>query len=322
MLISINIPKNSKYLLIFMGLELGRNYIVRTNNQFCYDNHSFLNALSFLFLFFFYLWEKILSKKDNKKEKSTINNNYLIKRIILIISYLMFYVIDNYIFNLRNNEFFIIEHFNMLFFLFVLIELIFFKKYIYSHHIISIIITFIILIYYRCINDFKFTYLYIILQSYTNCFCFLLIKYISTKYFINVFLLGSLMGIPGLIQFYRSSFFKDIKEENILIYVLLFILFVFHNFIYCVVIFKIGVIVAIIPNSIVSFITEIIKGKLPISEIILIVLFFISCLIYLEILELKFWGLNKNITKNIIERGTDEINLDLRMSEDSLISNP
>jgi hypothetical protein len=130
------------------------------------------------------------------------------------------------------------------------------------------------------------------------------------------------MGIPGLIQFYRSSFFKDIKEENILIYVLLFILFVFHNFIYCVVIFKIGVIVAIIPNSIFSFVTEIIRRKLPIYEIVLIVLFFISCLIYLEILELKFWGLNKNITKNIIERGTDEINLDLRMSEDSLISNP
>ena len=201
-----------------------------------------------------------------------------------------------------------------------MIELIFFKKYIYSHHIISIIIPFIILIYYRCINDFKFTYFFI-LQCYCNCFCFLLIKYISTKYFINIYLLGSLIGIPGLIQFYTSSFFKDIKE-NILFYVLLFILFVFHNYIYCVVIFKIGVIVAIIPNSIVSFITQIIKGKLPISEIILIVLFFISCLIYLEILELKFWGLNKNITKNIIKRGNDEMNIDLRMSDASISSIP
>ena len=236
----------------------------------------------------------------------------------------MFYVIYNYISNLRNNEFFIIEHFNMLFFLFVLIELIFFKKYIYSHHIISIIIPFIILIYYRWMKDIKSTYFFI-LQCYCNCFCFLLIKYISTKYFINIYLLGSLIGIPGLIQFYRSSFFKDIKE-NRLICVLLFILFVFHNYIYCVVIFKIGVIVAIIPNSIVSFITqiitEIIKGKPSISEIILIVLFFISCLIYLKILEFKFWSLNKNITKNIIERGTDEMNIDLTMSEDSLISNP
>ena len=321
MLISINIPKDSKYLLFFMFLNFCLDYIQKEYTQLYLNNYHFLHSLSLLFLFFFYLWEKILSKKDNKKEKSTINNNYLIKRIILIISYLMFYMIYNYIFNLRNNEFFVIEHFNTLFFLFVLIELIFFKKYIYSHHIISIIITFIIVIYYRCINDFKFTYLYFILQCYCNCFCFLLIKYISTKYFINIYLLGSLIGIPGLIQFYKTSFFKEIKE-NILFYVLLFILFVFHNFIYCVVIFKIGVIVAIIPNSIVSFITETIKRKTPTHEIVLIVLFFISCLIYLEILELKFWGLNKNITKNIIERGKDEINIDLRMSDASLTSNP
>ena len=101
-----------------------------------------------------------------------------------------------------------------------------------------------------------------------------------------------------------------------------FFLLVFNNFIYFVVIFKIGVIVAIIPNSIASFITEIIIIKTSIHEIILIVLFFISCLIYLEILELKFWGLNKNITKNIIKRGNDEMNIDLRMSVDSLSSNP
>ena len=320
MLISINIPKDSIYLLFFMVLNFGLDYIQKEYMELYHNNYHFLHSLSLLFLFFFYLWEKNLSKKDNKEEKSNINNNYLIKRIILIISYLMFYIIYNYISKFTINKLSVIEHYNVVFLLLVLIELIFFKKYIYSHHIISIIITFIILIYYRRMKDFKSTYFFI-LQYYCNCFCFLLIKYISTKYFINIYLLGSLIGIPGLIQFYRSSFFKDIKE-NRLICVLLFILFVFHNYIYCLVIFKIGVIVAIIPNSIVSFITEIIKGKLPISEIILIVLFFISCLIYLEILELKFWGLNKNITKNIIERGTDEMNIDLTMSEDSLISNP
>ena len=320
MLISINIPKDSIYLLFFMVLNFGLDYIQKEYMELYHNNYHFLHSLSLLFLFFFYLWEKNLSKKDNIEEKSTINHNYLIKRIILIITCLMFYVIYNYISNLRNNDFFIIEYFNMQFFLFVLIELIFFKKYIYSHHIISIIIPFIILIYYRWMKDIKSTYFFI-LQCYCNCFCFLLIKYISTKYFINIYLLGSLIGIPGLIQFYRSSFFKDIKE-NRLICVLLFILFVFHNYIYCLVIFKIGVIVAIIPNSIVSFITEIIKGKLPISEIMLIVLFFISCLIYLEILELKFWGLNKNITKNIVKRGKDEININLRTYDASITSNP
>ena len=316
MMISINIPKDTKYLLIFMVLNFGLDYIQKEYIQLYLNNYHFLHSLSLLFLFFFYLWEENLSKKDNKKDKSTINNNYLIKRIILIISYLMFYVIYNFIFKFTIDEFSLIEHYNVVFFLLVFIELIFFKKYIYSHHIISIIIIFIIVIYFRCINDFKFTYLYFILQCYCNCFCFLLIKYISTKYFINIYLLGSLIGIPGLIQFYRSSFFKDIKE-NTLICVLLFILLVFHNFIYFVVIFKIGVIVAIIPKSIASL--EIIIRKSP--EIVLIVLFFISCLIYLEILELKFWGLNKNITKNIIKRGNDEMNIDLTISDASITSN-
>ncbi len=320
MLISINIPKDSIYLLFFMVLNFGLDYIQKEYMELYHNNYHFLHSLSLLFLFFFYLWEKNLSKKDNKEEKSTINNNYLIKRIILIISFLMFYIIYNYISKFTIDELSVIEHYNVVFLLLVLIELIFFKKYIYSHHIISIIIPFIILIYYRRMKDFKSTYFFI-LQYYCRCFCFLLIKYISTKYFINIYLLGSLIGIPGLIQFYKSSFFKDIKE-NILICVIYFFLLVFHNFIYFVVIFKIGVIVAIIPNSIVSFITEIIKGKLPISEIILIVLFFISCLIYLEILELKFWGLNKNITKNIIKRGKDEININLRMSDVILTSNP
>ena len=161
MLISINIPKNSKYLLIFMVIQLGRDYIQNTYYQFHHDNYLFLRSLSFLFLVFFYLWEKILSKKDNKKEKSTINNNYLIKRIILIISYLMFYIIHNYIFKFTI-EFSLIQHFNMQFFLLVLIELIFFKKYIYSHHIISIIIPFIIVIYYRWMKAFKITYFFIL----------------------------------------------------------------------------------------------------------------------------------------------------------------
>ena len=129
------------------------------------------------------------------------------------------------------------------------------------------------------------------------------------------------MGISGLIQSNRSSFFKDIKE-NILICVIYFILLLFHNFIYCAVIFKIGVIVSILPNSIVSFITQTIKGKPSIYEIVLIVLFFISCLIYLEILELKFWDLNKNITKNIVKRGKDEININLRTYDASITSNP
>jgi hypothetical protein len=198
-----------------------------------------------------------------------------------------------------------------------------FERNIYSHQLVSIfmdIITLIISLFFKQkINILKI--ILFIIGSYTYCFSFVLIKYINTIYFINIYLLGSLIGIPGLIQFYRSSFFKDINE-HILICVLLFILLVFHNFIYFVVIFKIGVIVAIIPKSIVSFITEIIKGKPPIYEIILIVLFFISCLIYLEILELKFWGLNKNITKNIIKRGNDEMNIDLTMSVDSITSIP
>ena len=177
MLISLNIPKDSIYLLFFMVLNFGLDYIQKEYMELYHNNYHFLHSLSLLFLFFFYLWEKNLSKKDNKEEKSNINNNYLIKRIILIISYLMFYIIYNYLSKFTIDELSVIEHYNVVFLLLVFIELIFFKKYIYSHHIISIIIPFIILIYFRWMKDFKSTYFFI-LQYYCNCFCFLLIKYI------------------------------------------------------------------------------------------------------------------------------------------------
>ena len=66
MLISINIPKDSKYLLIFMVLNFGLDYI---QNQFYLDNLQFLNSLSFLFLFFFIFEKKIYRKKTIKKKK-------------------------------------------------------------------------------------------------------------------------------------------------------------------------------------------------------------------------------------------------------------
>lgn len=47
------------------------------------------------------------------------------------------------------------------------------------------------------------------------------------------------------------------------------------------------------------------------SIFILIVLSIFSSLIYLEILELDFWNLNKNIRNNISKRGEDEVILNV-----------
>ena len=43
-------------------------------------------------------------------------------------------------------------------------------------------------------------------------------------------------------------------------------------------------------------------------------------MIYLEIIQLNFCGFNKNVKKNIIKRGENEL-INLSMSEKSLISN-
>ena len=91
----------------------------------------------------------------------------------------------------------------------MLIEIIIFKKEFYSHQIISFII-FIILYFYTFYQQFKLFYILDILQYYSYSLSLNLIKYINTKYFINIYLLASIHGITVLIalliQNYKSLF--------------------------------------------------------------------------------------------------------------------
>ena len=67
----------------------------------------------------------------------------------------------------------------------ILIEIIIFKKEFYSHQIISLII-FIILYVYIFYRQFKLSYILDILQYYSYSLSLNVIKYIKSKYFINI----------------------------------------------------------------------------------------------------------------------------------------
>ena len=72
MLISINIPKDSIYLLFFMVLNFGLDYIQKEYMELYHNNYHFLHSLSLLFLFFFIFGKKIYRKKTIKKKKVTL----------------------------------------------------------------------------------------------------------------------------------------------------------------------------------------------------------------------------------------------------------
>ena len=89
--------------------------------------------------------------------------------------------------------------------LYILLEKIIFNKYFYSHQMISINIICIILIYYHILNiiqsKFNLSYILFILSKYSYTFILVLIKYLNTNFFINIYLLGSIFGFFGLIHF-------------------------------------------------------------------------------------------------------------------------
>ena len=90
-----------------------------------------------------------------------------------------------------------------------LLKLFFFQKNFYSHHFISIIIVILLIIFIRLNSKIKVYYIILILKFYSFSFNLLLIKYINTKYFVNIYLLGSIIGLSTVIQ--EIVYFDDIN---------------------------------------------------------------------------------------------------------------
>ena len=146
------------------------------------------------FVIIFYFIEKCLSK--NLTETPNIKyNNLSLEIIILIISCLIFKGVFDY--DIRylliwDKYQFLEENAMIILFLFLLNSIIF-KKNLYNHHFISIIIVILLIIFIRLNSKIKVYYIILILKFYSFSFNLLLIKYINTKYFVNIYLLGSIM---------------------------------------------------------------------------------------------------------------------------------
>ena len=148
------------------------------------------------FVIIFYFIEKCLSK--NSTETSNIKHNHSsLEIIILIISCLIFKLVFDYEidFLLFSDKYQFLEENAMIILFLFFLNLIIFKKHFYNHHFISIIIVIIIIIFIRCESTIELSYIIFILKYYSFSFNLLLIKYINTKYFVNIYLLGSIIGL-------------------------------------------------------------------------------------------------------------------------------
>ena len=149
-------------------------------------------------------------------------------------------------------------------------------------------------------------------------------KYINTTYFINIYLLVSIIGILNvciqLPSFINSS---DVKIQSIYLFYYLFYILITMIFCYChyTIIKNLGPIHSTIVDTISYCIIKLyFYHELPKYYFIYLFLCLFSLLIYLEIIELNFCGLNKNIKREIEKRGKIETNILLSNTTSSLNS--
>ena len=176
-----------------------------------------------------------------------------------------------------------IDELNLLFkiIFFLYIERIIFKNPIYSHHLLSIIICLLLLIFVLIQYSLSLLIiLYILLGEYCYAFFFLLLKYINTTYFINIYLLASIIGILNICiqlpSFIKSS---DVTFQSIyLFYILISIIYYYCHF---TIIKNLGPIHSAIIDTISFCIFKLYSiNSLPYKDIIYLFLCLFSLLIY------------------------------------------
>ena len=273
-------------------------------------------------LIIFYFIQKYLTRNESKSKNENLfvssqneNNKIKIFIIMIIFNLIYFYVKD---IKINNND---IEHYIYIIMFLFLIDLFILQNNIYSHQILSIILLIIGIIYYM-IKYFSFKLLYLIyfMSLYCRSFGQTLIRYISINYFINIYLISSSLGFIGLIHLIITRIIKYdnfIQFPNSINYIL--ILYILSNicrsFLYYRIIYKLGTIHVYL-SDLISYIIlnklfHLIYEKRPLNnslDYIIIPIILISMLIYFEIIQLNFCGLNKNTKNQLLKRCIDDIN--------------
>ncbi len=328
MLISCSINKGMFYIFIFMIFNLFQELIKHIFHKKNDDLSIYflIDYIAETSLIIFYIIENKLSKNENENENNdNISSKFRLssKLIIYIIIELILICISEYIpichhitqYDSNNYHINAKQYYNIFLFFFFF-DFILLKKNLYSHHILSIIINSIIpiFLFISSIGDEEFliNFIYFI-RYYVIALFYFLIKLMNNEYFINIYLFGFFSGLIKIIFYFIDSSHKQYINEiknQILFLIFNYLIYLFHHFLQYKIIFKF--------EPIYSFLC-IFMGEFLIPIIILnftyklcYCLSIISSLIYLEIIELNFLGLNKNLKKNIDQRGIKEINHILR----------
>ena len=293
-------------ILAFFEIILFKNEII-SNNYLLYD------SISLFFLIFIYGIEKYNSSHINmterlkffqeKKEKEKYKNVKICLHIICIlilnlIVYIIFPKIDE---PYKLNQ-------SIILIFFFINEKLIFKTAIYSHHILSMImflisnLSIILILLFNEKTNIDYL-IYNIIYGYCSSLCVLLLKKINTNYDISVFLIGFLFGVTELIfEIKDSNNYIDIIKNNFLSCFLIVLNYFIYNYLYFYILKQYSPIHSKICEFFSVIVILIYEGNYHIQIILIIIFNIISTMIYLEIIELDFCELNKNIKKNITHR--------------------
>ena len=324
MLISLNIGKNFFYFLFFIFIFIIGFYF-EINGNYNDDINFLTQFFTSLFLFIIYRIETILSKREIKIKTiqlKTNNKKIPYDKIFIIIIFFIYYFIYIYLFNFIE-EYCEVNQYSHIYFV-LLIDNVFFKNQYYSHQILSLNIYLVItiFIFLETFKQFKLSIFFIILSYFSSSFAYLMLKYINIKYFINVYLLGSLIAMLDMINiicFKKISLNLNFSYDDLIYLIGMIIL----SYLFIYILNKSSTVHSIVikSNSYIFFLVmnDIRNNKISILRIILIILSIISCLIYLEVIELNFCNLNIDLKKQINEREKIEVENDSKYN--SLLEN-
>ena len=324
-LISINLKFEYIYFILFIGVYFLPKKYKKFNE---YNNNESIQFIAHFCIIIFYIIETYLSKKNIKEssndKKITLSQNFynLIENneknsfvtIKLILCSIIFEFIANYSFHkISINNF---KYFIDFISLFIIQKFIFKEKY-YSHqyivmifHLLSIIIILLVNPEFGYINIYRL--IFIILNQYCFCFSLSLLKTINTTYFINIYLLGSIIGFSRFLFFFINvKFIKNTKIQipnfgNIYLYIY-FIIRLTYYYLYYTFLMKYKIFIIILCQCFYASIDIILILSLNLYiKILLSIFFLIPLFIFIEIIELHFCGLSDNLKYIIEERAKYE----------------
>ena len=314
MLVSFHLKKEYSLILIGVILLIVHEKFIKSNLNY----ESIIPPISQTLLIIVFFIEEKLSKinEENKKiiiKWKKVKDNSKQNMIIILIIIIILQICYEYCQKFEIYSKLELNYFILLIYTYI-IDLIKFQDQIYSHHIISMIINFIILLLFilkelKTIITHYYYIPYIIVINYSYSLSFVLIKYLNIKYFMNIYLIASIIGLFKLffkLYIVLGNSFREIKI--ILSLICLMIHFVSLFLIYYVMA-HLGLISSLFTYFILYYISLIIQKIFILQKIFLLfalILSLISAMIYLEILELKFCGLNDGLNEKIKERAEQE----------------